>query len=41
MKPMLLAPDLSEFSLFFTSVARAVATYNALGAAGSAAFEET
>jgi len=39
-KAMLFAPDLSKFSLFFTSVTRAVATYNALGAAGSAAFEE-
>src|SRR3990172_1686983 len=38
---MLFAPDLSQFSLFFTSVTRAVATYNQLGAAGSAAFEET
>ena len=40
-KAMLFTPDLSKFSLFFTSVTRAVATYNALGAAGSAAFEET
>ena len=40
-KAMLFAPDLSQFSLFFSSVTRAVATYNALGAAGSAAFEET
>jgi 2',3'-cyclic-nucleotide 2'-phosphodiesterase (5'-nucleotidase family) len=39
-KAMLLAPDLSKFSLFFTSVTRAVATYNELGSAGSAAFEE-
>ena len=39
-KAMLFEPDLSKFSLFFTSVARAVATYNALGATGSADFEE-
>lgn len=39
-KAMLFAPDLSQFSIFFTSVARAVATYNALGASGSADFEE-
>jgi 2',3'-cyclic-nucleotide 2'-phosphodiesterase (5'-nucleotidase family) len=39
-KAMLLAPDLSQFSLFFTSVARAIATYNALGPTGSADFEE-
>jgi 2',3'-cyclic-nucleotide 2'-phosphodiesterase (5'-nucleotidase family) len=39
-KAMLFAPDLSQFSLFFTSVARAVATYNALGPTGSADFEE-
>ena len=36
-KAMLFAPDLSQFSLFFTSVTRAVATYNKLGATGSAA----
>ncbi len=36
-----LAPNLSAFRLYFTSIARANATYNALGAAGSAAFEET
>ena len=36
-----IAPDLSKFRLYFTSVARVNATYNALGAAGSAAFEET
>jgi 2',3'-cyclic-nucleotide 2'-phosphodiesterase (5'-nucleotidase family)/predicted AlkP superfamily phosphohydrolase/phosphomutase len=35
------APDLSKFRLYFTSLARVNATYNALGAAGSAAFEET
>jgi 2',3'-cyclic-nucleotide 2'-phosphodiesterase (5'-nucleotidase family)/predicted AlkP superfamily phosphohydrolase/phosphomutase len=39
-KATLLAPDLSKFSLFFTSVTRAVATYNKLGPAGSAGFEE-
>lgn len=36
-----LAPDLSRFRLYFTSVARVNATYNALGPAGSTAFEET
>jgi 2',3'-cyclic-nucleotide 2'-phosphodiesterase (5'-nucleotidase family)/predicted AlkP superfamily phosphohydrolase/phosphomutase len=36
-----IAPDLSQFRLYFTSLARVNATYNALGAAGSAAFEET
>jgi len=36
-----LAPDLSQFRLYFASIARANASYNALGAAGSAAFEET
>ena len=35
------ASSISSFKLYFTSVARANATYNALGAAGSAAFEET
>ena len=40
-KSLMFAPDLSQFSLFFTSVTRAVATYNQLGADGSAAFEET
>jgi 2',3'-cyclic-nucleotide 2'-phosphodiesterase (5'-nucleotidase family)/predicted AlkP superfamily phosphohydrolase/phosphomutase len=33
-KAMLFAPDLSRFSLFFTSVARAVATCNGCGYAG-------
>jgi 2',3'-cyclic-nucleotide 2'-phosphodiesterase (5'-nucleotidase family) len=33
-KAMLLAPDLSKFSLYFTSVARAVATCNGCGYAG-------
>jgi 2',3'-cyclic-nucleotide 2'-phosphodiesterase (5'-nucleotidase family)/predicted AlkP superfamily phosphohydrolase/phosphomutase len=40
-KAIEIAPDLSEFRLYFTSVARVNATYNALGAVGSAAFEET
>jgi len=33
-KAMLLAPDLSQFSLFFTSVARAIATCNGCGYSG-------
>ena len=41
MKAIEIAPDLSKFRLYFTSIARANATYNALGAAGSTAFEET
>ena len=41
LKAMEIAPDLSKFRIYFTSVARANATYNALGAAGSTAFEET
>ena len=36
-----LTPDLSQFRIYFTSIARANATYNALGSAGSLAFEET
>jgi 2',3'-cyclic-nucleotide 2'-phosphodiesterase (5'-nucleotidase family)/predicted AlkP superfamily phosphohydrolase/phosphomutase len=40
-KPIEIAPDLSKFRLYFTSVSRVNATYNALGAAGSAAFAET
>ena len=36
-----LTGDLSKFRLYFTSVQRANATYNALGPAGSADFEET
>jgi 2',3'-cyclic-nucleotide 2'-phosphodiesterase (5'-nucleotidase family) len=36
-----LSPDASQFRLYFTSLQRANATYNALGPAGSAAFEET
>ena len=35
-----LTPDLSKFRLYFTSAARANATYNALGPTGSADFEE-
>jgi len=41
MKLIDLTPDLSEFRLYFTSVQRANATYNALGSTGSVAFEET
>ena len=41
LKAIDLAPDLSRFRLYFTSVTRVNATYNALGPAGSAAFEET
>jgi 2',3'-cyclic-nucleotide 2'-phosphodiesterase (5'-nucleotidase family)/predicted AlkP superfamily phosphohydrolase/phosphomutase len=41
MKLIDLEDDLSKFRLYFTSVQRANATYNALGAVGSAAFEET
>lgn len=41
LKAIDIAPDLSTFRIYFTSIARANATYNALGAAGSAAFEET
>jgi 2',3'-cyclic-nucleotide 2'-phosphodiesterase (5'-nucleotidase family)/predicted AlkP superfamily phosphohydrolase/phosphomutase len=40
-KAIEIAPDLSKFRVYFTSVGRVNATYNALGAAGSAAFEET
>ncbi len=40
LKAMEIAPDLSKFRIYFTSVARANATYNALGAVGSIAFEE-
>ena len=35
-----IAPDLSTFRVYFTSIARVNASYNALGAVGSAAFEE-
>jgi 2',3'-cyclic-nucleotide 2'-phosphodiesterase (5'-nucleotidase family)/predicted AlkP superfamily phosphohydrolase/phosphomutase len=40
-KAIEIAPDLSKFRLYFTSVARVNATYNELGDAGSAALEET
>jgi 2',3'-cyclic-nucleotide 2'-phosphodiesterase (5'-nucleotidase family)/predicted AlkP superfamily phosphohydrolase/phosphomutase len=36
-----IAPDLSRFRLYYTSIARVNASYMRLGAAGSAAFEET
>ncbi len=39
-KAIEIAPDLSKFRIYFTSISRVNATYNALGAAGSAAFEE-
>jgi 2',3'-cyclic-nucleotide 2'-phosphodiesterase (5'-nucleotidase family)/predicted AlkP superfamily phosphohydrolase/phosphomutase len=41
LKAIEIAPDLSKFRVYFTSIVRVNATYNALGAAGSAAFEET
>ena len=41
LKAIDIAPDLSTFRVYFTSVSRLNASYNALGAAGSAAFEET
>ena len=41
MKLVDLTPSLSQLRLYFTSIARVNATYNALGPAGSAAFEET
>ncbi|HEX2293603.1 MAG TPA: alkaline phosphatase family protein, partial [Gaiellaceae bacterium] len=41
MKLLDLNADASRFRLYFTSVQRANATYNALGPAGSTAFEET
>jgi 2',3'-cyclic-nucleotide 2'-phosphodiesterase (5'-nucleotidase family)/predicted AlkP superfamily phosphohydrolase/phosphomutase len=40
-KAIEIAPDLSKFRFYFTSIARVNATYNALGPAGSAAFAET
>ena len=40
-KAIEIAPDLSTFRVYFTSITRSNATYNALGGAGSAAFEET
>ena len=36
-----LTANLSQFRLYFTSIARVNATYNKLGASGSAAFEQT
>ncbi len=41
LKAIEIAPDLSKFRVYFTSISRVNASYNALGAAGSAAFEET
>ena len=41
MKLIDLSADSETFRLYFTSVQRANATYNALGSAGSLAFEET
>jgi 2',3'-cyclic-nucleotide 2'-phosphodiesterase (5'-nucleotidase family) len=41
LKAIEIAPDLSTFRIYFTSIARVNATYNALGTAGSAAFAET
>lgn len=41
LKAIEIAPDLSQFRIYFTSIARANASYNALGPDGSAAFEET
>ena len=41
LKAIDIAPDLSTFRVYFTSLARANASYGALGAAGSTAFEET
>ena len=40
LKAIEIAPDLSKFRLYFTSISRVNATYNQRGAAGSAAFEE-
>ena len=40
-KAIEIAPNLSKFRIYFTSIARVNATYNALGTAGSAAFAET
>ncbi|MGH3083970.1 MAG: alkaline phosphatase family protein, partial [Gaiellaceae bacterium] len=40
-KAIEIAPDLSKFRMYFTSIARVNATYNALGSDGSAAFAET
>ena len=41
LKAIDISADLSQFRVYFTSIARVNATYNALGGAGSAAFEET
>jgi 2',3'-cyclic-nucleotide 2'-phosphodiesterase (5'-nucleotidase family)/predicted AlkP superfamily phosphohydrolase/phosphomutase len=41
LKAIEIAPNLSQFRIYFTSVARVNASYNALGPAGSLAFEET
>jgi 2',3'-cyclic-nucleotide 2'-phosphodiesterase (5'-nucleotidase family)/predicted AlkP superfamily phosphohydrolase/phosphomutase len=40
-KAIEIAGDLSKFRIYFASIARSNATYNALGSAGSASFEET
>jgi 2',3'-cyclic-nucleotide 2'-phosphodiesterase (5'-nucleotidase family)/predicted AlkP superfamily phosphohydrolase/phosphomutase len=41
LKAIDIAPDLSQFRLYFTSVQRVNASYNALGPDGSADFEDT
>ena len=41
LKAIEIAPDLSRFRVYFTSLARANASYLALGGTGSAGFEET
>ena len=41
LKAIEIAPDLSQFRIYFTSIARVNASYNALGPAGSLAFAET
>jgi 2',3'-cyclic-nucleotide 2'-phosphodiesterase (5'-nucleotidase family)/predicted AlkP superfamily phosphohydrolase/phosphomutase len=41
LKALEIEPDLSKFRIYFSSIARVNASYNALGPAGSAAFEET
>jgi 2',3'-cyclic-nucleotide 2'-phosphodiesterase (5'-nucleotidase family)/predicted AlkP superfamily phosphohydrolase/phosphomutase len=41
LKAIEIAPDLSKFRVYFTSIARVNASYLALGAAGSSAFAET
>jgi 2',3'-cyclic-nucleotide 2'-phosphodiesterase (5'-nucleotidase family)/predicted AlkP superfamily phosphohydrolase/phosphomutase len=40
-KAIEIAPDLSRFRIYYTSISRVNASYNRLGPAGSAAFEET